>query len=170
MATACRIAQFYIRGFSEAIKVCAIYNRKNSKEFYAIYGTNSLELMPYYIYELSRKRWHIEEMFRDLKQNLSFGKLPCTGQTAAELSICLPCLLLAYIRLYPEEWDQRSDQPKTIGSLVAKVKEQNFSMAIGYLVKGSGCALQAKMRSRRHADRLRQKPVDNAAADRLEVA
>ena len=52
-----------------------------------------------FLYDLGRKRWIIEEFFRNLKQNLSFGNLSCTGKLAADLSICLPFSLIIYLHL-----------------------------------------------------------------------
>ncbi len=93
----------YIKGRKLILKLIADYNKLTDFCHFAIYVTNDLKMSGGFLYELGRKRWLIEELFRKLKQKLSFGKLSCTGKVAADLSICLPFALIISLHLSPNE-------------------------------------------------------------------
>lgn len=118
----------------------------------------------WFLYELSRKRWLQEELFRTLKQSFSFGRLPCTGQAAADLSVCLPFMLLVHIRLKPDEWSQGSDVSfKTIGTITKRITTENLNRSLTFLMSNSKHKVVEKLKARRHVNRINKKPVDSVA-------
>lgn len=158
----------YINGRRRPLKAIAMYNHKNDKKHYAIYLTNSLKMSSYFLYELSRKRWLIEEMFRALKQTFSFGKLACRGQAAAEVSICLPFLLLVSMKINPHEWNQGEGvQPKTVGAIAESIKLKNLNSSINFLVYNPNYNVVKKYKSRRNLERIKKKPIDSIADNRI---
>lgn len=93
----------YIKERKSALKEIAVYNKLTESSHFSIYITNNLKISGAFLYELGRKRWIIEELFRNLKQKLSFSKLLCTGKVAADLSICLSFSLIISLHLSPNE-------------------------------------------------------------------
>jgi hypothetical protein len=57
--------------------------------------SNDLSIRGERLWELSRARWYVEEMFRTLKKTLSFLAVPMQGQSATMATICL---LMAILR------------------------------------------------------------------------
>jgi len=154
----------YIKNRKSPLKACAVYNHKNDKSPFAIYVTNDLKMTSWFLYELSRKRWLQEELFRTLKQSFSFGRLPCTGQAAADLSVCLPFMLLVHIRLKPDEWSQGSDVSfKTIGTITKRITTENLNRSLTFLMSNSKHKVVEKLKARRHVNRINKKPVDSVA-------
>lgn len=159
----------FIKKRKTPLRACAVYNHVRDGTPFAIYLTNDLKMSAFFLYELSRKRWLIEELFRNLKQNFSFGKLPCTGQVAAELSICVPFLLLVYMKTHPDEWNQKADQPKTVGTIVEQIKAENFNKALSFLMRNPTHQIVQYLKSRRSPDRVNKKPI-NSVADEVMAA
>ena len=134
---------------------------------FSIYVTNDLKMSGAFLYELGRKRWLIEELFRNLKQRLSFGKLSCTGKVAADLSICLPFALIISLHLSPNELHQKNVQSKTIGTKIELIKAENFEKSL-YIIMHNTSHLNAnKLKARRRIDRINKKPVDSFAEERI---
>jgi len=159
----------FIKKYNKQLKACAVYNHARDKTPFAIYLTNNIKMSAYFLYELSRKRWLIEELFRNLKQNFSFGKLPCTGQVAAELSICVPFILLVYMNIYPDEWTQKNDQPKTVGTIVERIRAENFDKALSFLIANPDHHVVKNLKARRNPDRVNKKPVNRLADELMEA-
>ena len=113
-----------------------------------------------FLYELGRKRWLIEELFRILKQKLSFGKLSCTGMVAADLSICLPFALIISLHLSPTESHQKNAQSITIGTRIERIKAENFEKSLAIIITNPKHSNVKKLKSRRRIDRINQKPVN----------
>ncbi len=73
-------SKVFIRKLSSTLKIIAVYNNKTEKKAFAYYVSTDLSIVGARLWKLSRARWCIECLFRDIKQNLSFGKLPCSGE------------------------------------------------------------------------------------------
>ena len=115
------------------------------------------------IWEISRARWKIEVMFRDLKQNLSFARLPSAGESNAHLAVCIPFLILTSLRLSSEKhWDFQSET-MTIGEQVDQIRENALIKSIDYLIVRRNIAVIKTLKSRRALDRLNKKPVNRLA-------
>lgn len=148
----------YIKKLGRPLKIIAVYNRKNGVSAFAYYATTDLEMSGAKIWLLSRARWFIECLFRDLKQNLAFGRLSCGGKAGADLSICLPMILYASIRLDGDAiWDKK--EKDTVGYTIKKHREKELSKSIEYLLYNQKSIKVSKLKSRRV--NLCTKPTDN---------
>jgi Transposase DDE domain len=157
----------YIKGRKSILKTIAVYNKLTDSRHFSIYVTNDLKMSGAFLYELGRKRWLIEELFRNLKQKLSFGKLSCTGKVAADLSICLPFALIISLHLSPNELHQKNVQSNTIGTKIELIKAENFEKSL-YIIMHNISHLNAnKLKARRRIDRINKKPVDSFAEERI---
>ena len=149
----------YIKNRKSPLKMTAIYNRRNSKSAFAYYASTDLSMSGARIWELSRARWKIECLFRDLKQCLSFGHLPIGGEKAADLAVCLPFILLVSLRLDGSRyWNVTSD--KSIGDMTDQIREIGLTKAIDHLTRGNDSALISRFKARRDKGRLNKKPVN----------
>ena len=81
-------SRIFIRDRRSGLNGLAVYNRKNGIEAFAYYVSTDLSMSGSRIWEITRARWRIECLFRDLKQHLSFGRLPCGGEKAADFAVC----------------------------------------------------------------------------------
>jgi len=159
----------FIKKFKSPLKAVAMYNHISDSKHFAIYVTNDLKMEAWFLYELSRKRWLQEELFRNLKQNFSFGRLACTGKEGADLSICLPFALIVSLQLFPHEWGQENVSSLTIGTRIEKIKSENFQKSLNVLVSNPVHPTIEILKSRRHISRIHKKPV-NSIADERKVA
>lgn len=111
------------------------------------------------LWKLSRARWCIECLFRDLKQNLSFGKLPCGGEGASDLSVCIPLILATSLRLDPEIWSAYSGA--TIGAKVKQFREKSLKSSIEFIALNPNNFKVAQFNSRRNC--VNKKPTNRLA-------
>jgi hypothetical protein len=114
------------------------------------------------VWKIYRARWAIEVLFRDMKQNLSFGSLPCGGENASDLAVCIPFALVVSLRLKPEIW--QTEPNRTIGEMIAGIKEKSLDKSIELLGFESSKNLRSRVRSRRDPSRFGKKPVNRTAA------
>ena len=112
------------------------------------------------LWELSRARWKIECLFRDLKQNLSLARLPCGGKEAADLSVCLPLFLYTSLQLDPPE-DWRLEKREPVGTMVKKIREFELERSLNLIVAKPKHEKVQILRARR--SRVTQKPVNSTA-------
>jgi Transposase DDE domain len=157
----------YIKKRKSPLKSVSVYNHLHDRKHFAVYITNDLKMDGYFLYELSRKRWLIEELFRNLKQNLSFGKLPCTGKEGAEISVCLPFALIISLQLFPDEWSQSEVPVMTMGTRVKTIIAENFHKSLHVILNNPNHKCVKKILSRRHLSRINKKPVDSFADARM---
>jgi len=161
-ASSCRV---HFRKLSLPLKAIAVYNRKTDKKHFAIYVTNDLDMTNDFLFDLSRKRWHQEELFRNLKQNLSFGELACTSEEGANLSVCLPFALIVSLQLFPHEWNHESMSSLTIGTMIEKIRAENFNKSLHVLVHNPKHPSIHILKSRRHVSRIHKKPVNSIVVE-----
>jgi hypothetical protein len=155
--------RLYIKNRKTPLNAIAVYNRRNGKKAFGYYVTSDLSMSGAKIWEISRARWKIEVMFRDLKQNLSFGRLPSAGESNAHLAECIPFLILSSLRLSSEKhWDFQSETI-TIGEQVDQIRENALVKSIDYLIVRRNIAVIKTLKSRRALDRLNKKPVNRLA-------
>lgn len=154
--------RIWIRKRRSPLNVVAVYNRKNGLNAFAYYATTDLSMAGARLWEISRGRWKIECLFRDLKQSLSFGRLPCVGAEAAHLSVCIPFALVVGLRLdEASRWGLNRTEP--IGKMIGKIKETEFQKSLTILLQPGSLAIKDKMKGRRQLSRINQKPVDQLA-------
>jgi SRSO17 transposase len=68
-----------LKSYKSPIRVVALYNKRSSRRAFGYFASTDRTMPGATVWKFCRARWAIEVMFRDLKQNLSFGTLPCGG-------------------------------------------------------------------------------------------
>jgi hypothetical protein len=148
--------QLRLNKIATPLNVIGAYNRIDGAYAFAYYATTDLSMPGAKLWQYSRARWCIECLFRDLKQNLSFGRLPCAGEPGADLSVCLPLMLVVSLRLDgPATWGSNRE---TIGKTLASAREKAFADAIELLVNNPDHPRVALLRARRA--NIRKKPTN----------
>lgn len=146
-----------LKNLGLSIKIIAVYNRKNGVNAFAYYATTSVSLSGAKLWQFSRARWCIECLFRDLKQNLSFGRLPCGGESGADLAVCLPLILITSMRLDGAAvWNE--DPNTTIGEIVAAHREKALRSSIDLIIHNPKHGKIERLKARR--SHLRSKPTN----------
>jgi hypothetical protein len=110
------------------------------------------------IWQLSRARWGIETVFRNLKQYLGFGTLGSSSKEAAHLAICLPILIYVNFEFFPERYGL--NEADTIGQKLDKMFLKNQADSIIGLMQGRLQHKAAQFLARQCPSRSRQKPLD----------
>ncbi len=151
-----------LKTFKAPVKIIAVFNKRSSKEAFAYYLSTDRTMPGATVWKISRARWCIEVLFRDLKQNLSFGRLPCSGKNAADLAVCLPLVLVTSLRLHPEIWN--SDNSMTIGKIVKCIRNKALDDSFAALSLEKARDLRELVIARRAPNRFGRKPVNKAAA------
>lgn len=146
----------YVNNLGRPVMGIAVYNRFNGATAFAFYATTDLSMSGAKLWQYSRARWCIECLFRDLKQNLSFGCLPCEGEPGADLSVCLPLMLITSMRLDGiATWN--SDHT-TIGKILAQHREKALSDSIDLIVHNPKHGKVSRLQARR--SNPRSKPTN----------
>ena len=141
----------FINGLGLPLQVIAVYNRINGTSPFAIYASTNPSTTGSRLWNLSRARWAIEVLFRDLKQSLGFGRLTAGGEGGAHLSVCLPMILLTSIRLDKcDFWvsDKKSSND-SLGTVVKKVREASLEKTIESIIHLPGSQKLALLLARR---------------------
>jgi len=151
-----------IKNFKSPLKCIAVYNRRNGKNAFAYYVSTDLSLTGAQLWEFSRARWKIECLFYDLKQNLSFGRLPCAGKEGADLAVCLPMLIYTSLRLDDaKKWGL--EEQETIGTMVDKIKEKELTKSINTIIRNPKQIKVSILGARRKLSHINKKPVNKFA-------
>ena len=138
----------YITGLSTQLKIIAVYNRINGANPFAIYATTNLSMTGARLWKLSRARWSIECLFRNLKQSLGFGSLTAGSEGGAHMAVCIPLILATSIELDAREiW--KSAGRETLGTIVKKQREASFGKAIDLVINNHNSSQLAMLRARR---------------------
>ena len=125
-----------LKSFKTPIKVVALYNKRSSSRAFGYFASTDRTMPGATVWKIYRARWAIEVLFRDLKQNLSFGTLRCGGENASDLAVCMPFAIITSLRLKPEIWQIEAEL--TIGQSITRIKERVFSRFI-ILILGRIC-------------------------------
>lgn len=149
----------FIRKLDLPLKIIAVFNNKNDKAAFAYYVSTDESVVGVRLWKLSRARWCIECLFRDLKQNLSFGRLPCGGEGASDLSVCIPLILAASLRLDNEIWNTYSGA--TIGTKVKQFREESLKSSIDFIARNPKNFKVVQFNSRR--SHVNKKPTNSPA-------
>ena len=151
-----------LKTYKTPIRIVALYNKRSSRQAFGYFASTDRTMPGATVWKIYRARWAIEVLFRDLKQNLSFGTLPCGGENASDLAVCMPFAIIILLRLRPESWQVEAGL--TIGKSIAIVKERVLSRSIELLGFESSKDLRTRVRARRDPTRFGKKPVDRTAA------
>lgn len=154
-----------ISGIRHPVKMIAVYNNRRDTKAFAYYISTNRLMSGAELWALARSRWAIEVLFRDLKQNLAFGRLPCTGKEAADLAVCVPFALIVSLRLDdPAVWGLDKANDDAIGTMLAKIREASLNKAITLISSNPKHRTVERLRARRQAERINKKPVNKPAA------
>jgi hypothetical protein len=155
-----------INGVKQPVKVIAVYNTRKKKQAFAYYLSTDRSMAGAKLWALSRSRWTIETLFRDVKQQLSFGRLSCAGEEGADLAVCVPFAIAISLRLDPADWGFPATCALSIGEMVGKIREEGFEKMLHLVITNPGHQAVKRLRQRRRPDRLKRKPVLETAAER----
>ena len=145
------------------LKFILVFKHSNSKKPEAIYATTDLTLDGAHIWKAGRERWNIESTFRDLKQNLFFGRLSLQGQVGADLAICLPMVLYSSLQMdafwgeFPENY--------TLGQKIESIRKRELIKSTEF-IKKSPKSLKIDLYLNRNS-RIKRKPVNQAISQCL---
>jgi len=155
----------YIQEFEGKVKKCGvplkfilIFKHSNSKKPEAIYATTDLTLDGAHIWKAGRERWNIESAFRDLKQNLFFGRLSLQGQAGADLAICLPMALYSSLQMdafwgeFPENY--------TLGQKIELIRKRELMKSMAFIKKNPKSSKIDLYLNRN--SQVKRKPLDKA--------
>lgn len=98
------------------LKVGAAYNDDEGGKAFGYYATNDLSKSGVWLWAMSRCRWNIETMFRDLKQHLGFGKFASKHANGSAIAIVIPIIILGHLRT-------RCGLTTPIGTLLARNRQ-----------------------------------------------
>jgi Transposase DDE domain len=155
----------YLKNLGSPLNIVAVYNRMNGINAFAYYATTDLTMSGEKLWQYSRARWSIECLFRDLKQNLSFGCIPCEGEPGADLAVCIPFMLITSIRLDSSAvW--KIDKLITIGKMLSQLKEDALSTSIDFLIHNPNHEKVSIFKARR--SNVRAKPTNLCGKDSLD--
>jgi hypothetical protein len=140
------------------VRVAAVYNHPAEKNPFAFYATNDITKSGVWQSQMARWRWNIEVLFRDLKQNLGWGKLACQSHVGCDAFIVIPFLIVAYIRL-----DVDPDGKRTIGEMLGESKQASLLHSLDFILANPNHGLLKKFKARMAPERACRKPVDSVA-------
>lgn len=150
-----------------SFRIAGAYNHAAEKTPFAVYITNDLSKPGTWLWGTARARWNIEVLFRDLKQNFAWGKIPCRNQNAADASIVLPFIIVIALRLDdPALWAIDPRFAKSLGEMAGYVHESSFLASVNLLKKNPNHPLIERFSNRRDPIFSRKKPANIAAEDR----
>ena len=151
----------FLKDSNRPYKVVAVYNKKNDKEPFSVYINMDIKKSGEWIWSLSRARWCIETMFRNLKQNLSFGRLPSECKEGSDLSVCLPFALYISLCLKKQEFfDIKMFGSGTIGTLINRIRELNINKTLNIMMINPSHSCLKLLMSRRDIMKINKNPVN----------
>lgn len=156
-----------IKKYPRMLNALAVYNRRNSKNAFAYYVSTDLKMTGARIWEISRARWKIECMFRDLKQNLSFGRLPCQGKEASDLAVCMPFTIYTSLLLDgPTYWGLTENE--SVGTMLKRIREREFERSIKVILENPNHQKVKRLKARRSC--INRKPVNHSTAGKAKTS
>ena len=153
-----------LNGRGAPVMACAIYNGATDANAFAFHATNDLSLTGDELWALARARWHIEEMFRTLKQSFGFLKFPVRGENRCMATICLPFALLSDLQWHPEHWGAPPQMP--FGLAVRRLRQRLLWETIMRMGDGTKHVSKLTLMKRRLGEDNSKKPV-NPSADEV---
>ena len=144
------------------VQVTAVYNHAAEKRPFAFYATNSLTKSGVWQWQMARWRWNIEVLFRDLKQNLAWGKLAIESHIGCDAFTVFPFLIVAYLRL-----DIDPDGKRTVGEMLAESKQASLLRSIEFILSNPKHGLYEKFKARMNPLRACKKPIDSVAEPKI---
>jgi hypothetical protein len=141
------------------VKSVAVFNRKNGETPFAFYASTDKSMSPERIWLISRARWKIECMFRDLKSHLGFGRISTSFDSVNDLAVVIPFVIITQFRLNLGAYGLKDGS--TISGCIETLKKRREDKTIDLLLAGFD---QDKLELiQRRRSRINQKPVSQAA-------
>lgn len=137
------------------IKIEAVYNHFKEQNAFGYYATNDLSAPSTWCWKMSRYRWNIEVCFRDLKQGLRWGKWASKCPEAANLSLILPIVVLAYMR--------ETEPEATIIGRLQRLQDEETIASVEYFANNPRSQLRENLRIRLLKSKPGKKPRITAA-------
>lgn len=137
------------------LKACAVYNNFDDGKGFRYYATNDLSRAGVWLWKMSRGRWNIEVMFRDLKQHLAFGKFAAKTPFGVNMSLVIPILVMGHLR--------RHDYTTPIATLLERERQKESVRNIFSTSTELGFRRLNIVKNRLDPARANKKPVSTAA-------
>ena len=103
----------------------------SSRQVFGYFASTDRTMPEATLRKIYSARWAIEVLFRNLKQNLSFGTLLCGDKNASDFAVCMLFALVVSLRLKPKIWQNEAGH--TIGEMIAVIKEKSLHRHIELL-------------------------------------
>jgi len=139
-----------------ALKVAGVFNHPKKNSPFACYATNDLSKSGLWLWQMSRCRWNIEVLFRNLKQNLAWGRFASQGEEACNASIIIPLIIVVHLEL-------KNDGEKSIGTLLAIERQYTTIRSMDFILKNKNHGLIKIFKNRIALKNANQKPVNTVA-------
>lgn len=136
--------------------VCAVYNDLDDEKAFGYYATNDLSKSGAWLWTMSRCRWNIEVMFRDLKQYLAWGKLAAKSTSGVALSQTLPFIIVGHLRL-------KHDFNLPLSTILKKYNQVETIRSLQKIDTGIVKTRVQICKNRLNPDYANKKPISSAA-------
>lgn len=140
------------------LKVAAVYNESKDGKAFGFYATNDLSKSGAWLWNMSRSRWNIEVMFRDLKQHLCFGQFASKNANGSALGIVLPIVILGYLRL-------TEGLTTPLGTLIQKARQKETIRSFFKMENEFGKHRVTTLKNRLNPIYANKKPRSSAAEE-----
>jgi len=147
------------------VKVAAVYNYPNEKEAFAYYVTNDISKSGVWLWKVSRLRWNIEVLFRDLKQNLAWGNLAGHEESVSYSSLMFPLLIVVHLRLLDHGY--KANEYTSLGTMVSKILQEEALRGVDFITNNPKHSMIALLRNRLDPKFANKKPANMPAEDRM---
>ena len=146
------------------VKVAAVYNHPAEKEPFAYYFTNDISRSGAWLWKTSRARWNIEVLFRDLKQNFSWGNFAGHEENGVYGSLIFPLLIVVYFRLEKHNYSRKDST--SIGVMTNRVIQEETLRTLEYISKNPLSCKLLLIKNRLDPEFSNRKPANIPAEKR----
>ena len=146
------------------VKVAAVYNHPSEKEAFAYYFTNDISKSGVWLWKMSRLRWNIEVLFRDLKQNLDWGNFAGHDESVAYSSLIFPLLIVVHLRLTNHHYRTKESTP--LGTMVSRIMQEETLRTVDFIRDNPKHFRIELLHNRLNPKFANRKPANMVAEDR----
>jgi len=146
------------------VKVSAVYDHPNENEAFAYYFTNDPSKSGAWLWKTSRFRWNIEVLFRDLKQNFSWGNFAGHDESGAYSSLMFPFLIATYLRTANHQYAPSVDT--SLGTMVSMIIQEENLRTVDFICDNKNHAMLKLLRNRHDPKFANKKPANIPAEER----
>jgi hypothetical protein len=146
------------------VKVAAVYNHQSEKDAFAYYFTNDISKSGVWLWKMSRLRWNIEVLFRDLKQNLDWGNLASQEESGLYSSLISPFLIVVHLRLTDHQY--KTSENTSLGAMIDRIQQEETLRSIEFIRKNPNNSLIKLLKNRLDPKFATRKPANMPAEER----